>query len=103
MTTRCDNCKRPIINPVDHEFCRAYRPRTTSRIMKVVGPVIKKDEYVAPTEQGPISHQVAPLSERPRLAKRGSMPEGLINPDHSFRHRGRHIRRAIYRATKKEP
>lgn len=86
MTTRCHNCKRPIINPVDHEYCtymakplprikhKSSKLSVGARIRKSVGPIVKRDGYVAPKVQGKLNHQIAKPGSRPPWykAKTGS-------------------------------
>lgn len=55
---RCNNCKKFIINPVEHEYC-VFKSKPAPRIEQIIGPVIKPDGYVAPKVQGKLNHQMA--------------------------------------------
>jgi hypothetical protein len=55
---KCENCKKLILNPVEHEFC-VFSSKPAPRIRKIVGPSVKADEYVAPKVQGQLKHQMA--------------------------------------------
>lgn len=61
---RCPNCKKFIINPVEHEFC-VFSSKPAPRIEQIIGLVIKPDEYVAPKVQGKLNHQVAKPGAKP--------------------------------------
>lgn len=88
---KCDNCQRPILNPIDHEFCtymaealpvikhKSSKLSVGARIRESVGPIVKRDEYVAPKVQGNLNHQIAKPGSKPPVE---TLIPGLRNAFH---------------------
>jgi hypothetical protein len=84
----CNNCKRLIVKPVEHEYCVYRMERGVYNLIGKVNldkitqntPLPEVEEYVPPLKQPEIKHQLADKGARPAIKHREFGEEQNDNP-----------------------
>lgn len=72
MSTRCNNCLRLVLQPIEHEFCAfrelPYKQMSFELLRRLLWAAmgrLPRQHYVAPTTQQPIRNNLVPSKARP--------------------------------------